>query len=262
MSSREKGLARILSRPSYAKRLKFVIERISLGASTILDLGCGVGALTKSLAGKFPSSSIVGVDRSRYLLRELHKKGIAMTVLADIQNLPLREDSFDVAVAVYVLHEIVSSKGTNALIQILGNAADLLRSGGEFVIFDHVNPGDTQILVKLSAARLAKFKEFQAKFKHRMITCQYHGEGLISTSMRDFYDFFTKDWALNSDLEEEEMNETHTPFTRQELQDFILKAGFKIERISSMTPINPREGMTVQSKVKLPDRKIFLLARK
>jgi len=264
MSSRDKGMAKLLSRPSRSRRFAKVIERISPKASTILDLGCGVGALTTSLAEKFPSSSIVGVDKSKYLLRKFQKKGLASTVLADIPDLPFRKNIFDVAIAIQVLHEIASLNDTNTLIRTLKNIHNSLGSGGEFILFDHISPGDTPVQIRLSDGRLAKFREFQAKFKHRKVTCQYRGEGLISISMRDFYDFITKIWALNTDLEEEEMNETHTPFTRQELKDYLLKAGFKVEETLgyNTTPVRPRKGITLQSKVKLPDRQIIVLARK
>ena len=262
MSSRERGMARLLSRPSRTRRFEAVMERISPGASSILDLGCGIGALTTCLSEKFPSSLLVGVDRSKYLLRKLQRRGIASAVLSDIQYLPLKEGSFDVAIAIQVLHEIMSLKGTHALVQTLRNAWSSLKSGGQLIIFDHVNPGDTPVLVELSDEMLEKFREFQTKFKHRKVTCQDHGKKLVRISLRDLYDFLTKIWALNSELEEEEMNETHTPFTSQELKDFLMKAGFKVEHLSNLTPIHLPKGTTVQSKVKLPKRQIVLLARK
>ena len=80
MSLKDKEMARLLSRPSRAKRFGVVIERIDTGASTILDLGCGIGALTTYLVEKFPSSSIVGIDSSEYLLRKFQKKRIALIV--------------------------------------------------------------------------------------------------------------------------------------------------------------------------------------
>ena len=257
-------MARLLSRPSRSRRFGKVIARINPHASTLVDLGCGVGALVTSLTEKFTSASIVGVDNSKYLLRELQKKRIASTVLADISNLPFREDVFDAAIAIQVLHEIVSMKDSTALIQALKNVHNSLRSCGELILFDHVSPGDTSILIRFSDDRLAKLKEFQTKFKHRRVTFQDRGEGLISISMRDFYDFFTKIWALNTDLEAEEMHETHTPFTRQELKDYLLKAGFKIENALdyNTTPVRPRKGMAVQSKVRLPNRQIILVAGK
>ncbi len=262
MSAKEESMARLLARTGRAKRFTAVMEFARSDASTILDLGCGIGALTTNLAEKFPSALIVGIDRSKYLLSKLQKKGIAWTVLADISALPLREAFFDVAVAVQVLHEILSSKGAHALIKTLQGIRSSLSQDGELVIFDHVSPGDTPVFLKLSREMLRKFREFQAKFKYRKIACNNHGEGLVEVSMRDFYDFLTKIWALHSELEEEEMNETHTPFTRQEIEDLLQKAGFKIVRLASLTPVHSRKGITVQSKVELPDRHIILLAKK
>ena len=190
MSSRDKGMAKLLSRPSRSRRFNKVIKRINPEASTILDLGCGVGALTTSLAEKIPSSLIVGVDKSKYLLSKF-QKGIASPVLADIQNLPFKEDVFDVAIAIQVLHEIVSLKDTKSLISTLENVCSSLVNEGEFILFDHVSPGNTSILLRFSDEKLAKLKEFQNKFKLRRIVFQDLDKGLISISMRDFYDFFT-----------------------------------------------------------------------
>jgi SAM-dependent methyltransferase len=261
MSEREKGMARLLSRPSRGTKYDAVIERISPGALTILDLGCGIGALTTSLVERFPSALIVGVDRSKFLLNKLQKKGNALTVLADISAPPLKDGFFDVAIAVQVLHEILSSEGTHILVKTLQNIRSLLCKGGEFVILDHISPGDAPVLLRLSEELSKRLCEFQSKFKHRKITFEKHDKELIRISMRDFYDFLTKIWALNSDLEEEEMNETHTPFTRQELEVFLQKAGFEVEQTVSRTPVRPRKGIKLQSKVKLPNREIIVLAK-
>ena len=68
--------------------------------------------------------------------------------------------------------------------------------GGEIIILDHVSPGDSLIQVEFSEEMLTKFMEFQAKFEHRKIIYQDHDGGIISISLRDFYDFITKIWAL------------------------------------------------------------------
>lgn len=91
-----------------------------------MDLGCGVDALTKSLTKNSPTSIIVGVDKSKCLLRHFQRKGIASAILAEIPNLPFKEDVFDVAIAIQVLHEIVSLKDINALIRTLKNIRNSL----------------------------------------------------------------------------------------------------------------------------------------
>jgi len=112
---------------------------------------------------------------------------------------------------------------------------------------------------------LEKLREFESKFKPRRIAYDDLGGGWIKTTTRDFYDFGTKIWALNSELEEEEMRETHTPFTRRELVNLSQEAGFKVVHTTILTPIGSHleyYGITVESVVKLPNRHILLHAKK
>lgn len=172
---------------------------------------------------------------------------------------------FDLVVAVQVLHEIFHFKGAHALAMTFQNVFGLLKKDGEFLIFDHVNPGDTSISLKLARQLLEKLREFQSKFKLRRIAYDDLGGGRIETSVRDFYDFVTKIWALNSELEEEEMSETHTPFTCQELVNLSQEAGFEVVHATNLTPIDSHleyYGRTVESVVKLPNRHIILHAKK
>ncbi len=83
-----------------------------------------------------------------------------------------------------------------------------LKKGGELIILDHFNPGDAPVSFKLSEELRRKLREFQSKFKPRKIIYYDIAEGWIKTSMRDFCDFVTKIWALNSGLEEEEKDKT------------------------------------------------------
>jgi len=260
-SAREKEMARILARRHRVRRFEAVMAQVRSEPSAVLDLGCGIGALTTMLAERFPSALIVGIDRSRYLLSGLQRKRIALTVLGEISALPFRDDFFDLAVTVQVLHEIISAKGDRVLVETLQNIRETMSQGGEFVIFDHCSPTGDPVLVRFSKERLGKLREFQAKFRHRKITFEDRGEGLVRISRRDFYDFLTKIWALGSDLEGEEMNETHTPFTRRELEGVLQEAGFSVERIAGLTSVGSRKGITLQSKERLPKRHILVLAK-
>jgi hypothetical protein len=56
--------------------------------------------------------------------------------------------------------------------------------------------------------------------------------------MRDFYDSVTKIWAVDTNLEQEEMHETHNPFTEQQLAHFCQETGFRINRMMSLTSID------------------------
>jgi len=265
VSAKERGMAEVLARADREERFSAVMAYINPNVSAILDLGCGIGALTTRLAERFPSALIVGIDRSKYLLGKLQRKRNILTVLGDIPDVPLKNVFFDLVVAVQVLHEIFHFKGARALAMTFQNVFGLLKKDGDFLIFDHVNPGDTSISLKLPRELLEKLREFQSKFKPRRITYDDLGRGRVKTSVRDFYDFVTKIWALNSELEEEEMSETHTPFTRQELVNLSQEAGFKVVHTTSLTPIGSHleyYGITVESVVKLPNRHIILRAKK
>jgi len=265
MSAKEKEMAELLAKAHREERLSAVIAHVNSDVSAVLDLGCGIGALTTRLAERFPSTLIVGIDRSKYLLSRLQRKENILTILGDIPVLPLKNCFFDLVVAVQVLHEIFHFKGANALVETFQNIFGLLKKDGKFIILDHFNPGETPISFKLSEELRKKLLEFQSKFKPRKITYYDLGEGWIRTNMRDFYDFVTKIWALNSGLEQEEMSETHTPFTRQELENLVQEAGFKVAYVTSLTSIDrylEYYRITLESEVKLPNRHIFLQAKK
>ncbi len=265
MSAKEKEMAELLAKAHREERLSTVITYVSPDVSAILDLGCGIGALTTRLAERFPSTLIVGIDKSKYLLSKQKRKRNVLAILGDIPALPLKNRFFDLVVAVQVLHEIFHFKGVHALIGTLQRIFNLLKKDGQFIILDHFNPGDTPISFKPSEELRKKLHEFQLKFKPREIVYYDLSEGWIRTSMRDFYDFVTKIWALDSGLEEEEMSETHTPFTPQELVNLVQEAGFKVVHTTSLTPIDrhlEHYGITLESSVKLPNRHIILQAKK
>jgi len=236
MSAKEKEMAELLAKTHREERLSAVINYVNSDVSAILDLGCGIGALTTRLANRFSSAIIVGIDRSKYLLSRLQRRRNVMTILGDIPALPLKNHFFDLVVAVQVVHEVFHFKGAKALIRTFQNVFHLLKKDGELIVLDRFNLGNAPISFKLPEELRNILREFQSRFKPRKITWQDLGEGWIRTSMRDFYDFVTKIWALNSGLEEEEMSETHTPFTRQELENLVQRAGFKVVDVTSLTP--------------------------
>ncbi|MDH5482830.1 MAG: class I SAM-dependent methyltransferase [Candidatus Bathyarchaeota archaeon] len=265
MSVREKEMAELLAKAHRNKRLSAVVACITRDVSSILDLGCGIGALATRLADTFPSTLVVGIDRSRYLLSKMKKKKTVSRILGDMPTLPFRNQSFDLVVAVQVLHEIFHFKGPKALNRTLQNVSGLLKKDGELVILDHFNPGDAPISFKIPEEMRNKLLEFQRKFKPRKITYYESSEGWLRISLRDFCDFVTKIWALNSELEEEEMSETHTPFTHQELKKLVQDAGFRITHTINLTSLDRHlkyYGITVEPATRLPNRHILLQARK
>jgi len=73
------------------------------GNEGVLDVGCGYGAYLHGLRRR--AETVVGVDLSAGMLREVATRG-APLVCGDGQQLPLRDATFDVAIAPHMLYHL------------------------------------------------------------------------------------------------------------------------------------------------------------
>lgn len=93
----------------------------------ILDAGCGTGLLLRRVAARAPAARLVGVDRTRPMIRRADPK-LAASVVGDIRHLPLASGSLDAVVLASVLQYVPNEEG------VLAEAARVLRPGGRIVI--------------------------------------------------------------------------------------------------------------------------------
>jgi len=116
-----------------------VIERAEISAGmTVLDLGCGNGAMTTEIARAVGSEGTVcGVDIQREMLAGLRRKLSApenaslkniLLVRADACALPFADGTFDRAVMVTVLGEVRDDR------RVLREARRVLKSGGVLAV--------------------------------------------------------------------------------------------------------------------------------
>jgi SAM-dependent methyltransferase len=115
------------------------------GDETVLDLGCGRGAVLLAAAKLLASGRAVGVDiwradqthnSQQNTLRNAELEGVADRVevrTADITDLPFDNDSVDVIVSSLVVHNIPSPQ---ARAKAISEAARVLRPGGRLVLAD------------------------------------------------------------------------------------------------------------------------------
>jgi ubiquinone/menaquinone biosynthesis C-methylase UbiE len=141
-------------------------------SSAILDVGCGSGGDAVHI--RKISGNITGVDISEIAIKKFRAKGFK-GILADVRNLPFRDNSFDYVICSGILHHLV---GQGDLRVYLREFARVARDGGYVValepnvfnlsglmmnIFNTLKPGITGLVPHeraLSPLRLVKiFRE-------------------------------------------------------------------------------------------------------
>src|ERR1041384_7049342 len=70
---------------------------------TILDIGCGTGAMSEKLTSH---GSVVSADFSELALSFSRKRGLNRLCASDAIHLPFRSESFDVVVAMDILEQV------------------------------------------------------------------------------------------------------------------------------------------------------------
>ncbi len=97
----------------YETREEYMAEFMGLvGNEKILDVGCGSGTFSRSLAKKFPDAKITGVDISEQAISFARKKAGGEKIrnldflAASISKIPVKSGSFDVAVVSHLIEHV------------------------------------------------------------------------------------------------------------------------------------------------------------
>jgi ubiquinone/menaquinone biosynthesis C-methylase UbiE len=143
LSSEERnwGWATPAGRIRHVRRAEF-LSSIPLPAdSRVLEIGCGTGTFTASLAGRF--RRLIAVDISAELLAVARRRVPGATfVQMDAHDMPFRDSSFDAVVGVSVLHHLDWALA-------LRNLRRLLRPEG-WIRFSEPNLANPQVFLQKS----------------------------------------------------------------------------------------------------------------
>jgi SAM-dependent methyltransferase len=131
--------------PNRVQRLKQHLVPLLKGNFTILDVGCGDGALDEELQRELPGSNITGVD---VLVRGNAKIPVQQF---DGVHLPFGDKDFDIVLFVDVLHH------TEKKLELLREAARVAKKA--VVIKDHVTNGWLSFQV-------LKFMDYVGNYRH------------------------------------------------------------------------------------------------
>lgn len=74
--------------------------------TSVLDMGCGTGAMLEKISKENPEASLYGLDLSENMITEARKKNIpnAKYIVGDAEDLPYKSEMFDVVICNQSFH--------------------------------------------------------------------------------------------------------------------------------------------------------------
>lgn len=111
----------------------------------ILDLGCGTGEHTRTLAKNFPDAQVIGLDKSPSMLAQA-KQGEALPNLSfidgDVETMNFSQEPFDLIVSFYTMHwvknQLEALKRTQQCLAIKGRLYIIYVPSKEGLPYDQV----------------------------------------------------------------------------------------------------------------------------
>jgi ubiquinone/menaquinone biosynthesis C-methylase UbiE len=135
------GTAEAMRRRAYVPIAKY-LEGRDASKTTLLDIGAGTGRFLSFVKSVQPELNVTALDLSApYLTRAklaLHRAKGTKFVEAAAEDMPLKDASVDIAVSIYLFHELPPKVRAAAAKEI----ARVLKPGGLFILADTIQYGD------------------------------------------------------------------------------------------------------------------------
>jgi SAM-dependent methyltransferase len=118
----------------YLKKRTATVRRLLPFGGTVLDVGCGTGALAGWI--QRAGYDVIGVDASTGMLAEALRNGVGAVYAGYSTALPFEDGAFDLSLSVATMHHLETPERVAATIAEMGR---VVRPGGYVLIWDH-NP--------------------------------------------------------------------------------------------------------------------------
>ena len=208
------------------EKFSLLLDNVGL-CQRLVDIGCGWGQFLAIAQGSVPE--LWGVDESPERLKDIKRTcPKARVVICRAERMKLPESYFDVAVTSQMLHEVkLFGKGLE-IQKVLAEIHRVLLEKGRYLLLDHQDAGEGDVIVKLPTERMEQLREFEKKYEYYSATHQGIDDNTARISKRCLQDFLSKYWSLNSPMESMEMKETHNVFKKTETVKLIESSGFLV----------------------------------
>jgi ubiquinone/menaquinone biosynthesis C-methylase UbiE len=135
------GTAEAMRRRAYVPIAKY-LEGRDVSKVTLLDIGAGTGRFLSFVKSVQPELNVTALDLSAPYLarakRALRRAKNTKFIEAAAENIPLKDASVDIAISIYLFHELPPKIRAAAAKEI----ARVLKPGGIFILADTIQYGD------------------------------------------------------------------------------------------------------------------------
>ena len=186
-------------------RLDWIRQHAELGGKTVVDIGCGGGILTESMAGV--GASVLGIDMADgpLTVAKLHLAESGATVTYEQMTAEAlataRAGEFDVVTCLEMLEHVPDPS------QVIRSCAELIRPGGQ-VFFSTINRNPKSFAFAIVGAEYvlkllpAGTHEYQKFIRPSELEDWARNAGLeLRSSIGMHYNPLTKDYSLGRNLD-------------------------------------------------------------